>query len=88
MWKQNKDVKYLDMDSDYYSLPVAGLIWEIKAPGGGVMPSLTIVAEKRATVTASGEKVDIFRAYFDTSSGPDAWRTEVTRFSKSGVKRV
>ena len=78
-WTKDTGVEYLDMNK-FYALPVAGLISEINASGGGVQPSVTIVAEKRASVYASGEKLDIFRAYLDSSSGADAWRTEVTRF--------
>ena len=79
-WTKNTDVKYLSHD-EFYSLPVAGLIWEINAPDGGVQPSVTVVAKQRATLYLGGEgQQDIFRAYMDSSSGADAWRTEVTKY--------
>ena len=86
-WTKDTEVKYLNMD-EFYALPVAGLISEINAPDGGVQPSFTIVAEKRATVYASGKQLDIFRAYLDSSSGADAWRTEVTRFRNNVFTNV
>ena len=79
-WTKNTDVKYLSHD-EFYSLPVAGLIWEINAPDGGVQPSVTVVAQQRASLYLGGEgQQDIFRAYMDFSSGADAWRTEVTKY--------
>ena len=76
-WTQDTDVKYLTMN-DLYKLPVAGLIYEINAPVGGVSPSITVVGEQRALISASGIQADIFRAYMDPASGADAWKTEVT----------
>ncbi len=78
-WKKDTDVKYLNKN-EFYAVPVAGLIFEINAPGGGVSPSVTAVAENRALVSYSGEHLDVFRAYIDSSSGADAWKTEVTRY--------
>ena len=72
-------MKYLNKN-EFYAVPVAGLIFEINAPGGGVSPSVTAVAENRALVSYSGEHLDVFRAYIDSSSGADAWKTEVTRY--------
>ena len=78
-WSKDTDVKYLNKN-EFYSIPVAGLISEINAHDGGVAPSLTIVAENRASVSYVGEQLDVFRAYIDSSSGADAWKTEVTRY--------
>ena len=79
-WKKDTEVKYLNL-AEWYSLPVAGLISEINAPGGGVQPSITVAAERRAQLSVGGRgQVDIFRAYIDSSKGADAWRTEVTRY--------
>ena len=78
-WTKDTDVKYLD-EAGFYALPVAGLISEINAPNGGVQPSVTAVAEKRTLVSYVGEQLDVFRAYIDSSSGVDAWKTEVTRY--------
>ena len=78
-WTKDSDVKYLDKAA-YYALPVAGLIWEINAPGGGNHPSVTVVAERRAQFSYIGEQLDVYRAYMYTSKGADAWRTEVTRY--------
>ena len=78
-WTKDTDVKYLEK-ADYYKLPVAGLISEINAPDGGVQPSVTVASERRAQISYVGEQLDVFRAYIDSSSGADAWKTEVTRY--------
>ena len=77
-WTKDTDVKYLDVPS-FYKLPVAGLIWEINVPGGGLQPSITVVSEQAPSVYASGGQVDIFRAFIMSSKGADVWRSDVTR---------
>ncbi len=81
-WTKDTDVKYLDK-AGFYQQPVAGLIFEINAPGGGYQPSVTVVAERRALVNYVGEQLDVFRAYMDSAKGADAWKTEVTRYRTS-----
>ena len=79
-WTKDTDVQYLD-EAGFYTIPVAGLTFEINAPVGGFQPSVTVVAERRAQINVGGDgQVDIFRAYIDSSKGADAWRTEVTRY--------
>ena len=84
-WTKDTDVQFV-ADADFYKLPVAGLIWEIYAPDGGTQPSITVVAEKRATIGIGGKgQVDIFRTYIDPSEGPKAWKTEVTQYRSGSV---
>ena len=86
-WTKDTDVKYLTIN-DLYKLPVAGLISEINASDGGVSPSITAVGEKKASIYASGGQVDVFRAYMDSSSGADAWKTDVSRIRRTTATRV
>ena len=86
-WQKDTDVRYLDRES-LYNLPVAGLIWEINAPEGGLAPSITVVGEKAPTVYASGGQVDVFRAFMPSTTGPDVWKTDVTRIRGNTATRL